>query len=548
MGAGVGKEFNNLAQSFGGQGPGLQGLGPHGLGTNGLGAHAGPAAALLVHEAVMRSRRAPAGRLALVLHLSRLVPPAPRPYHVRIARSLLQDTAARHEGQVFTLANADMILLCAASGSGVGEGMSDTDFPPASRPTLATDPAALPAILLRLLRADMKPTDQLVSLWRLDEAADEVQAYTRARLREAEGLPGREERVPARVLGQSTMGMLADVDIASQTLLADAMAEVAHQAPMPDIVQRQTAILLGAGTPGGEGSSVLRPLFREVGFSIAALQARLAGESHTGQVAADPFLFRHVAGRMDSRMLRELGQDRHPDGSFGLLDELAPASDAEDEVPVPPIKLHINLGVPAILSEMFARLAITCARRGLRIGVEINLMDAMIDPEAFARARRVLVEHRMDLVLDGVSHAAMMLSKPWKVQPDLLKLEWSPRILDLPERDAAMLQAAITQADPARVVLQRAETEAALRWGVARGIRRFQGRHVDAMLGASRLVACAHAGACTLRQCVDRAAGTGAFARAGCRNQSLLRRAAPAPASQAGTGMGTRPSPAGVGA
>jgi hypothetical protein len=56
------------------------------------------------------------------------------------------------------------------------------------------------------------------------------------------------------------------------------------------------------------------------------------------------------------------------------------------------------------------------------------------------------------------------------------------------------------------VVLHHAETEAALRWGMAQGLRRFQGRHVDAILAAGRILACPQATGCTVRQCMDRGA------------------------------------------
>lgn len=511
MGAGVGKEFTNLAQGFG--------------------APTGPGAALLLHEAVLRLRRAPAGRVALVLHLSRLVPPAPRPHHVRIARAVLQETAARHEGQVFTLANQDMVLLCAASlGSGLGLSLGGAAS--ALRPTLATDPAALPVILLRLLRADMKPTDRLVDLWRLDEAAGEIVAYTRARLREADMIPAHTgDRMLSQSGGRRLKAMTSDEDFAGQTGLAGAMGQLVDQVTISDLIQRQTAIAFGPGVVQRDGLGALNPIFTEVSFSIAALEARLAGEerAHIGDVAADPFLFRHVTSRLDERMLRELCQDRRPDGGGGMLNALAAGGSLPSAGGVHGPALHLNLAVPAILSEAFARLAIICTRRRLRIGVEVSLLEAMVDLAAFEKGRRVLVDHGMDLVLDGVSHVAMQIARPWALRPDLLKLDWSPRLLDLPEQDTAALEAAIAQADPARVVLHRAETEAALRWGVARGIRRFQGRHVDAMLSASRIVVCAHARDCSLRQCVERAASVAMAGRVGCHNLALLDRGTPEP-------------------
>ena len=75
-----------------------------------------------------------------------------------------------------------------------------------------------------------------------------------------------------------------------------------------------------------------------------------------------------------------------------------------------------------------------------------------------------------------------------------------------------------------------AETEQALTWGLSQGIRRFQGRHVDAMLAAGRIGACAQGGGCTLRQCIERASATGPGGRAGCNNPTLLDAASPLPA------------------
>ena len=476
---------------------------------------------MLVHEAVLRMcRGAVGGKVAVVLHLSRLVPPAPRPYHIRIVRTLLQDTATRNEGQVFTLGNGDMVLLCAAA--------PPPGLAPAGRPRalLATDPATLPSILGRLLRADMKRAEDQVSVWRLDEQAAELLAYTSARMREADGAS---EAVAEQVGGgYATKGkpMMANDDFAGQAGLVDALAHVMDRAGIVDLMQRQTAILLEADPGHRSASAGLRPIFQEVTFSIAALEARLAETAHvsadpqrSGQAMADPFLFRHLAGRLDQRMLQALMLEL---GQGGPLDPLrGVAGGLRAQGALAPV-LHLNLTIPAILSPAFARLAAVCANAGLRIGIEVSVVEAMLDLARFASARAVLVEHGLNLVLDGVSHTALLIARPWALRPNLLKLDWSLRLLELPDPDRAALDAAIAEIDPARIVLQKAETEVALRWGVARGIRRFQGRHVDAMLGASRIVACPRAEACTLRQCVERSAAIGPVGRVGCHNLMLL--------------------------
>ena len=116
-----------------------------------------------------------------------------------------------------------------------------------------------------------------------------------------------------------------------------------------------------------------------------------------------------------------------------------------------------------------------------------------------------------------------MLTVPAALAPDLVKLDWHPTV---PE-GARTLDEAVAALGPDRVVLARAETEAALAWGLARGIRRFQGRHVDAMLAAQRIGACSYGRGCTLRQCNERATATGPGGQAGCLNPALLDAAAP---------------------
>jgi hypothetical protein len=104
-----------------------------------------------------------------------------------------------------------------------------------------------------------------------------------------------------------------------------------------------------------------------------------------------------------------------------------------------------------------------------------------------------------------VPHLALLLAEPAALRPALLKLDWSPPMAELPAGERSALAAALERIGPERVVLHRADSEAALRWGLAQGVRRFQGRHVDAMLAARRMVACPHAARCGVNRCVEQA-------------------------------------------
>lgn len=268
-----------------------------------------------------------------------------------------------------------------------------------------------------------------------------------------------------------------------------------------DLFQAQVAAEL---LPGG----TLRPLFREATPRLSTLAARLRPD---GGAPADPVLFRDLSIRLDERTLAVACAD---------LAQKGPLSGASLGLGGGPA-LHLNLTVAGVLSPGFAAFAAAVQRRGLRAGVELMLMEACADPDAFDRAKLTVRSAGLALVLDGVGHHGLLLTHPGRLGADLVKIEWSDGLA------SAEAEAALRQLGPARVVLTGADDEGALRWGYARHIRRFQGQHVDSMLAASRLGACAFASACTLRLCAERASATSSAGRMGCHNAALLDVASP---------------------
>ncbi len=430
---------------------------------------ASPHVERLLLDAVERAVRTPADRSALVLHLSRMAAPAPRSYHRRIARAILDDAAQRGGAQVFALRNNDFVLLRAGP-----------DAANELAPTLA-----------RLFRIDAPNPASLLSDWSAAADAPALLAYATARATEAPPDPS-----PPEALGST------DAIGSIEALL--------QRSRITDLMQRQTAVLVGSGGVG------IRPLFREVTLSVAALEARIAA---VGQAHMDPFLFHHLVSRLDGPMLDALRRDLQANGPMT-------AGTGGSEAANPGPALHLNLTLPGILSEAFTGFAAACRAAGAKVGIEVSLMEACCNPGAFALARDRVRLAGLGLVLDGVSHHALLLTAPMAFAPDLVKLDWSPV---LPEAGRA-LDEAVAALGPGRVVLRHAETEAALTWGLARGIRRFQGRHVDAMLAAGRIGACAYGAGCTLRQCMERATATGPAGRVGCRNRTLLDAGASLPA------------------
>jgi EAL domain-containing protein (putative c-di-GMP-specific phosphodiesterase class I) len=224
----------------------------------------------------------------------------------------------------------------------------------------------------------------------------------------------------------------------------------------------------------------------------------------------DPFLFRHFAVRLDCRMLEFVQADLEYCGRL-----TRPALRLN-------LPLNLNMTLESIASPAFARLMQAAQSHGLRIGVEVSLMEAASDPSLMDYARAILSRAGFLLLLDGLDHVALTMTHPAGLQPDFVKLIWSPRLNDAPAAMRATIDGAIARLGPERIVLQRADSEAALAWGQSRGISRFQGYFLDAVQAAARIAVCHSAHACTLRQCTTRGGALNPTLRAGCGNPALL--------------------------
>lgn len=399
----------------------------------------------------------------LGLHLSRA--PGLHAHHRRIAAALLGEAAERGGGQLHAL-GADMALLFSPADGG----------------------AAVVATLARVF-ATLLPPETLCSLWPLPAAADPALVWLRCAHATTE--PGSATAPDA----QASAAHYAALDGALQSMSTG------------EIVHRQTAVLLRPGH-----ADPLVPAFREVAIATTALEARLASLP----AASDPFLFSHLATRLDQRMLAALLQD---------VPAAGPLSAGTG-----PGALHVNLTLPGALSEGFARLATAAApalAAGLRIGIELPFAEIFADPTAYVLARERIRLAGMAVVLDGLTADTLALTAPETLEPDLVKLSWSASLLT----PAPPVLQAIARLNGAlghgRLMLHRIDDESAIGWGMRHGIVMFQGRYIDTVLAAARLRACPQAKGCTLRACLDRAAATDFGPRGGCRNLALLDLGAP---------------------
>ena len=325
------------------------------------------------------------------------------------------------------------------------------------------DGGALAGRIVRLLQTDSAALAQLVSFWVLPGSSAALHAYAAARLADAPMSPSSETDAVAAPHG------------------IDAMAAMAAGPRQAGLLRRHAGIVFPAA--GG----AFRLAHRGLSFARDALAAA-AGLALGG---IDPFLLGHLAERLDRLLLGQLVHD--------------------------PLPMHVALSLATLVSADFPRLS-----SGLCLGAEVSLADAAADPERFGAARAVLGEAGHMLVLGGIAPDMLRLADPVALAPDWLKLDWADSLAAPDEAAARAAARLLARWDPARILLNRADSEAAMRWGVARGIRRFQGAHVNALLAASRLAGCHAAAGCSLRQCRERAASASAAGWRGCANPALL--------------------------
>ena len=165
-------------------------------------------------------------------------------------------------------------------------------------------------------------------------------------------------------------------------------------------------------------------------------------------------LFRRLTRTLDRRMLALLAAP----------DELTLAG-----------PFSVNLNVASILAQEFVRFdaALPNALRN-RVILDLSPADILADPAAFLFARDFAHDRGYALALHGVS-ADIVDQLPRRVMGlEWLSLRWSEALYRA-DHGAIM-------ADAESLVLTHAHTQAAINWGVARGITMFEGRVVSAAL------------------------------------------------------------------
>jgi hypothetical protein len=414
----------------------------------------------LLLDATERVGRIRDGRMAVHLHLSRLKPQNRQEGYLRVAGRMLEPMVSAYRGQIFLLTNSDIVFLVNQPSP-----VELKDHIHRLRGLFAKDPLA---------NDDSGDgLDLFCTLYDLTFDYDAFITLVKSALADAR----------TRVRAPQTAAL--------KPLDANALSGVLERLTMLDaapFVRRQSAIALG----GGAHAEVI---FQEFFVSVGDLQKAIAPDTN---LAANRWMFQHLSATLDRRLLEAMRR---------LRLTRAPAA------------MHLNLTIPSLLDPAFQAFEQSLPE-DMGLGIEVQILDVLADSRAFFEAQRALKARGRHLVIDGLNEATLTFMEVGRTGADLYKLDWTPEMREPHRRDSIL--AALKHVDPAKLLLARCDSEAAIAWGLEHGLHKFQGRYIESMLAATTLGVCDKAAACTLAQCTSRHGVISGPLRQDCGNNLML--------------------------
>ena len=385
----------------------------------------------LLIDYLHRLERHRSERRAVHIHLSELLSQNRRDHHMRIAASTFEGLVKMLQAQVFTLANADLMVVYKAQ---------------------AQDEVESAIVKLRFLFSD----DPLIiddaqgrkgtfcTWYDLEREYDVLVALAQKMLQEEQDRRRAEQERTARDTRQQDKPKGAPF---TPDLLARVEAALG-QADLANLMRRQAVCAVVGQAPP-------QPVFHELFISIADLRQTLMPSVN---MSSSPWLFQQLTETLDRRVLSLL--NKHDDRTL------------EGDI-------SINLNVSTILSPEFMVFDdnVKAGMRGT-IVLELQKVDIFADLGAYLFARDFAHDRGYRICIDGLSYSMLPFVDRERLGADLIKLIWDPSLTE--ERDKKT--DALRRIGVTRIILARCDTPSAIEYGHSVGITLFQGRHVEQTL------------------------------------------------------------------
>lgn len=410
-------------------------------------------------DTIERGGRTPAGRTAVQLHLSQLLPSNRDLTRLRIASRLFAPFETSHGVRIFPLSNGDIFVL----GKDMPEDQVD-NVVHRVRSLFERDP---------LTFGDFEADDDpFVSWYAYEVDYHDLEAVGRNLLEVAEI---RRKRTlgadpPPQPVGP---GDLEDLSKKVQTL------------NIRPLLQRQAAIRVNLK----QNAEIL---FEEVTVAMNPIREAIAPGK---DFFADRWIFQEFSRTLDQVLLSTLPQ--------------APML-------VQPPAISVNLNLESVDSRQFGGL-LNCLAPHQHMVVEVQVVDIFTNLNTYQTVRDALRSRGHKILIDGLAPAILGAMDLSLLDPDYVKILWTAELgAQQHGHKSAETSAMIKDLGASRVILSRVESETAMIWGLNRGITAFQGRYMDAILGTVTLQKCPSSAACTLKACIGRRASVMGKVRMDC--------------------------------
>ncbi len=251
------------------------------------------------------------------------------------------------------------------------------------------------------------------------------------------------------------------------------------------LIRRQEAVQISA--------KGMQSLFFEYFTSMVDLKRAIAPDV---DVLSNRWLFRYLSETLDLRML-------------GISQDLYAHT---------PNVISLNLNLSSLFTTEFDSFLKNLPPE-MKIVAEIQLTDVFQNIRNFQTACTTLHERGHRILIDGLSVAGTTFLDFNQFDVDYVKLT-IPRLDS--EEDVLRTNAFALEYDPNKIILMRVESEEAIRWGLLRGITKFQGYFIDSVVANLCRGRCPNRANCTMPQCAACKARIVGALREHCQHQDRL--------------------------
>ncbi len=411
-------------------------------------------------DSLDRVGRDPDEHSAVHIHLSKLQASNKTPIKLKVASRFFGMLQQSYEMSVFVMSNGDLIVM--------GFDLPETEIVRVIERLKALfdgDPLLIAPTPQKFgILQEPQTSDRFATWYALEVEFDEFLKVARDLLVEAEVLLKALRAAPPAIK-QAGPGDMAEI--------VDHLEKV----DLGPMIRRQACLQFVASEIEGGLDSVAQILFEEFYVSMSDVQKASADGL---DILSDRWLFQYFTRAVDEAILFTL------------------PSTAAYKIPK---RISLNLNLLTLQGQRFSNLLENFGPNKSLI-IEVQLIDVLANLKTYYKARDGLREAGHTLLIDGLSSAAIASLNLGMLAPDMIKVVWSPDMAG--GEGSASFTNKLGGYPMNHIILSRASTDVAIRWGRSQGILGFQGMWVDAALASMTMLRCPAAAQCTMKQCEQR--------------------------------------------